>query len=124
MILHNLIIYKFKELYHVLEELGFDLNFNILFADNENILNKPIVIHGDSGSGKSTYLKEIIGLTGNEKNNCCSFLIKNSLQEEISILDCKGFYMSQQIFYPQIELKDYLLDFANLNDSELYDLFC
>ena len=38
MITQNLIIYKFSELYHILEELCLDLNYNILFADNENIL--------------------------------------------------------------------------------------
>ena len=35
----NLIIYKFSQLYHILDEIKSDLNFNILFADNENILN-------------------------------------------------------------------------------------
>jgi len=38
----NLIIYKFSKLYHILEEIKLDLNFNILFADNENILNDTI----------------------------------------------------------------------------------
>ena len=38
----NLIIYKFNELYHILEELGLDLNFNIIFVDNENSLNEKI----------------------------------------------------------------------------------
>ena len=38
----NLIIYKFNELYQILEELSLDLNFNIIFADNENSLNDKI----------------------------------------------------------------------------------
>ena len=38
----NLIIYKFNALYHILEELGLDLNFNIIFADNENSLNEKV----------------------------------------------------------------------------------
>jgi len=38
----NLIIYKFNSLYHILEELSLDLNFNIAFADNVNSLNKKI----------------------------------------------------------------------------------
>ena len=42
MLTQNLIIYKFSKLYHILDELGLDLNFNILFADNENILNEMI----------------------------------------------------------------------------------
>ena len=36
----NLIIYKFSGLYQILEELGLDLNFNIIVADNEKSLNE------------------------------------------------------------------------------------
>ena len=36
----NLIIYKFNVLYHILEELGSDLNIKITFADTENSLNE------------------------------------------------------------------------------------
>ena len=42
MLAQNLIIYKFSQLYHILEEIELDLNFNILFVDNENILNNTI----------------------------------------------------------------------------------
>jgi len=38
----NLIIYKFTALYHILEELNLDLNFNVTFADCENSLNKQL----------------------------------------------------------------------------------
>tara|TARA_B100001250_G_scaffold331566_1_gene296734 strand:- start:298 stop:861 length:564 start_codon:yes stop_codon:yes gene_type:complete len=38
----NLIIYKFTELYHILEELGLDLNFNITLADSANSLNEKV----------------------------------------------------------------------------------
>ena len=38
----NLIIYKFTVLYHILEELGLDLNFKIIFADSENSLNEKV----------------------------------------------------------------------------------
>ena len=38
MINQNLIIYKFNTLYHILEELDLDLNFNIFFADSESFL--------------------------------------------------------------------------------------
>ena len=38
----HLIIYKFNELYHILEELGLDLNFKISFADTENSLNEKV----------------------------------------------------------------------------------
>ena len=37
--MQNLIIYKFPSLYHILEELGLDLNFKIIFVDNEDSLN-------------------------------------------------------------------------------------
>ena len=36
----NLIIYKFNELYQILEELSLDLNFNFIAADNEKALNE------------------------------------------------------------------------------------
>jgi hypothetical protein len=38
-ITQNLIIYKFNPLYHILEELGLDLNFKVIFADSKNSLN-------------------------------------------------------------------------------------
>ena len=38
----NLIIYKFISLYHILEELSLDLNFDICFVANENSLNKKV----------------------------------------------------------------------------------
>ena len=38
----NLIIYKFTPLYHILEELGLELNFKITFADSENSLNEKV----------------------------------------------------------------------------------
>tara|TARA_Y100000768_G_C23596892_1_gene504136 strand:+ start:54 stop:617 length:564 start_codon:yes stop_codon:yes gene_type:complete len=41
-ITQNLIIYKFKELYHILNELGLDLNFKITYVDNENSLNEKV----------------------------------------------------------------------------------
>ena len=38
----NLIIYKFTSLYQILEELSLNLNFNIIFTDNEESLNENI----------------------------------------------------------------------------------
>ena len=38
----NLIIYKLNTLYHILEELSPDLNFNIIFADSHNSLNNKV----------------------------------------------------------------------------------
>ena len=36
----NLIIYKFNELYQIFEELGSDLNFKIIYLDNEKYLSE------------------------------------------------------------------------------------
>ena len=38
----NLIIYKFTSLYHILEELGLDLNFKIIFVNSEKSLNEKL----------------------------------------------------------------------------------
>ena len=38
----NIIIYKFTELYQILEELGTDLNLNLAFEDRENLLNERV----------------------------------------------------------------------------------
>ena len=38
----NLIIYKFNELYQILDELDLNLNFKIFFADNEVSLNEKV----------------------------------------------------------------------------------
>jgi hypothetical protein len=38
----NLIIYKFTSLFQILEELGLDLNFKIIFADSEKSLSNKI----------------------------------------------------------------------------------
>jgi DNA-binding response OmpR family regulator len=38
----NLIIYKYVSLYHILEELGLDLKFEISFVDDENSLNDKV----------------------------------------------------------------------------------
>ena len=38
----NLIIYKFTELYQILDELSLDLNFNIIIVNDEDSLNEKI----------------------------------------------------------------------------------
>ena len=38
----NIIIYKFTELYQILEELETDLNLNLAFEDRENLLNERV----------------------------------------------------------------------------------
>ena len=39
---HYLIVYKFKSLFQILEELGLDLNFKITFADNDKSLKDKV----------------------------------------------------------------------------------
>ena len=48
MIRQNLIIYKFNSLYHILKELGLDLNFNITFADTKDSLKDKVINHDNS----------------------------------------------------------------------------
>tara|TARA_B100000900_G_scaffold147947_1_gene125495 strand:- start:96 stop:659 length:564 start_codon:yes stop_codon:yes gene_type:complete len=38
----NLIIYKFTSLYHILEEVGLDLNINVISEDNEDSLKEKV----------------------------------------------------------------------------------
>ena len=45
--MQNLIIYKFASLYHILEELGLDLNFKITFADSMISLNEKVKNHNN-----------------------------------------------------------------------------
>ena len=48
MITQNLIIYKFNKLYHILVELGLDLNFKITFADTKDSLDDKLIYHNNS----------------------------------------------------------------------------
>ena len=48
MITQNLIIYKFNSLYHILEELGLDLNFKIISCDTKNSLKDKVINHNNS----------------------------------------------------------------------------
>jgi hypothetical protein len=47
-ITQNLIIYKFNSLYNILEELGLDLNFKIIFADTKDALKDKVINHNNS----------------------------------------------------------------------------
>ena len=42
MITQNLIIYKFAGLYQIIEELSLDLNFKVIFVDDEASLNEKV----------------------------------------------------------------------------------
>ena len=43
----NLIIYKITSLYHILEELGLDLNFNIIYVNSEKSLKDKVKNHSN-----------------------------------------------------------------------------
>ena len=48
MITQNLIIYKFNTLFHILEELGLDLNFKITTANTKDSLKDNVINHYNS----------------------------------------------------------------------------
>ena len=43
----NLIIYKITSLYHIFEELGLDLNFNIIYVNSEKSLKDKVKNHSN-----------------------------------------------------------------------------
>ena len=104
----NLIIYKFSSLYHILEEIGLDLNFNIIFVDNENSLNEQV-------SNFNSYL-----VISNKKNLNISnqfFLDKVpinifKLVEKINIEFLKIQFSSQS----EVKINNYII---NLNSREM-----
>ena len=104
----NLIIYKFNSLYHILEELGLDLNFRITFADSENSLNERV-------KNLNNYL-----IISNKKYLDISnqFVLKNSpisifkLIEKINIEFLKLQFNSQS----EVKINNYTI---NLNSREI-----
>ena len=102
MLSQNLIIYKFSQLYHILEEIELDLNFNILFADNENILNDTI-----------KNLNNYLIITNREYSNIGNQLILDDkptnifkLIENINIEFLKVQFNNQS----EIKVKNYTID--------------
>ena len=104
----NLIIYKFISLYHILEELDLDLNFNVTFADNENSLNEKV-------KNLNNYL-----IISNKKylNIANQFVLNNlpinilKLVEKINIELLKIQFSNQS----EIKIKKYTID---LNSREM-----
>ena len=108
MIAQNLIIYKFNSLYHILEELGLDLNFKITFADTKDSLNEKLIYHNNSLIISSTKHADI----GNH------FVLGNSpiniskLIEKINIEFLKLQFNNQS----QMKVNNYSI---NLNSREM-----
>ena len=104
----NLIIYKFKGLYQILEELGADLNFNISFEDREEFLNERV-------KDLNNYL-----IISNKKfSNIENQLVINNLPinlfkliEKINIEFLKLQFNSQS----EVKVKNYTID---LNSREM-----
>ena len=108
MIAQNLIIYKFSKLYHILEELCLDLNFNILYADNENILND-----------KLKNLDKYLIVTNKENLNINNQFVLNQIPVTISKLIEKiniEFLKVQFNNQSEVKVKNYIID---LNSREM-----
>ncbi len=104
----NLIIYKFNALYHILKELGVDLNINVTFVDSENSFNETV-------KNLNNYLvisnKKYLDITN-------EFVLKNTpisifkLIEKINIEFLKVQFSSQS----EVKVKNYTID---LNSREI-----
>ena len=108
MLTQNLIIYKFSQLYHILEEIKLDLNFNILFANNENILNDKI-----------KNLNNYLIITDREYSNIDHQFVLNETPvniskfvEKINIEFLKAQFNNQS----EVKVKNYIID---LNSREM-----
>ena len=104
----NLIIYKSISLYHILEELGLDLNFKASFADSEKSLKEKV-------KNNSNYL---IITNKNYLNLDNQFVLKNTpikiyqLVEKINIEFLRLQFNSQS----KVRIKEYIID---LNSREI-----
>ena len=104
----NLIIYKFIKLYQILDELGLDLNFNILFADNESSLNEKVnKLRNYLIISNEKYLDINIHFVLDEKPMNIS-----KLMEKINIEFIKIKFNSQS----EIKVNNYIID---LNSREI-----
>jgi len=106
--MQDLIIYKNKSLYHILEEIGFDLNFKINFIDNDNSLNNKIKV-----------LDNYLILSNKKYLNSSNFIVLNNLPinifkliEKINIEFLKLQFSNQS----EVKLNDYTI---NLNSREM-----
>ncbi len=104
----NLIIYKFNSLYHILEELSLDLNFEITHVDSENLLNDKIKV-----------LKNYLIISNKKYLNINNHFILDNLPlnisklvERINIEFLKIQFNSQS----KVQLNDYVID---LNSREM-----
>ena len=104
----NLIIYKFISLYHILIELGLDLNFNVNYVDSESSLNDKV-----------KNLKNYLIISNKRHSNVDNqFVLDNKpinifkLVEKINIEFLKLQFNSQS----EIKVNNYIID---LNSREM-----
>ena len=91
----NLIIYKFKLLYHILEEVCSDLNFTVFFENSENSLNDKI-----------KDLNNYIIISDKEYLNINKFLVLNNLPINIfKLLEKINIELIKMQFNSQAEIK-------------------
>ena len=106
--MQNLIIYKYISLYHILEELSLDLNFNISFTNSKISLSEKI-----------KNLKNYIIISNKKYSDIGNqFVLENTpiniskLLEKLNIEFLKMQFNSQS----QVKLNNYILD---LNSREM-----
>ena len=104
----NLIIYKFNLLYHILEELGLELNFKIINVDSENSLKE-----------KAKNLNNHLIISNKKYPNINNQIVLDSspinilkLVEKINIEFLKAQFNSQS----KVKVKNYIID---LNSREM-----
>jgi hypothetical protein len=104
----KIIVYKFKSLYRILEEVSLDLNFRIIFVDNENSLNKEF-----------KKLNSYLIISDKKYLNISNQIILNNMPIKISQLAEKiniKFLKTQFNSQSELKISNYTI---NLNSREL-----
>jgi len=104
----KLIIYKFKSLYYILSELSLNLNFKIIYVDDENSLNNEV-------KNFNQYLIISDKRYFNTKNQFCLTNIPKSISQLIEKINIE-FLKIQFNSQAELKVKNYLI---NLNAREL-----
>ena len=108
MSIQNLIIYKFTSLFNILEELDLNLNFKIIFIDNEYSLNESVKT-----------LKNYLIISDKQYTNINNqFVLKNTPINILKLLETVNIEFLKIQFNNQSEVKvnNYIID---LNSREM-----
>ena len=106
--IQNLIIYKFTSLFNILEELDLNLNFKIIFIDNEYSLNERVKT-----------LKNYLIISDKQYTNINNqFVLKNTPINILKLLETVNIEFLKIQFNNQSEVKvnNYIID---LNSREM-----